>query len=425
MKHFIRLSCCFMLAGLLLFLSSFALGEEKEPLNIRVRTEKAYGPADDLNGGGEAESYVFYPVLETTDESLLPLVSQINRKIQERAHIPEYVQLLSTLSFGGTGLQMDYQMGCLSAWTEENGGRIYDSVFSFLFSARGKMLSGRPSQVYYPLTIDLLTGEEVTFDQLFSDPIGAKEYIEQYLTDQLEPTLSTYMENNQLLPVPYDRFYLDSFGHVIIAYENSQLSFLSGASGAVSFRYSELSPWLDTEEGGVVSRLSWLGLPEAQTAGSLWQFLKGGALIPADHIISLGDSMDARFNAHPPAYSFHAAADSEFYPGGACIEVEEPVYRGALIITDENEETVTGILTSQWDFGKIQTGKTSLEDAKAFLETQPSAVIDLDEGAAEYYRVCPGSAAVYTVPNHEGEEIAFTLYADLDGVVQYVKLSIH
>lgn len=424
MKHFAQAGLGLLLAVLLLLSASFAAGEESKALPISVRREEARGAVDDMNGE-ESESYVFYPVFETADETLSPAVEKMNASILEKARIPEYVQLLSTIAPGGTGLKMDYSLGlkCGNAEGEDLGN--CDWYVSILFSAEGKMLQGRPSHVYYPMTFDMRTGEEVSFEQLFTDPDGAKAFIEEYLQEEIEPTLSTYLENNQLFPVPFERFFLDSFGHVVLVYENAQLSFLSGTSGAVSFRYSQLEPWLNEGEDGVVSHLPWLGFSQAQEADGLWTWLKSGVLIPAyGRSITLGTEMEQVFKGSAYTSPFHAAADSEFYPGGACYELEEPVYRGALIITDENEETVNGILTGEWDFGLIQTGKTTLQEAKAFLQKEMDAAIPLEDSAAALYRVCPGTACVYTFTDASGTALAFTLYADQNDVVQYVKLSL-
>ena len=61
---------------------------------------------DGLSGG-----FVSYPVLiagENPDAQAL--AEKINGYIQETAQIPAYLQLLSTLQAGGTGLTMDYDM---------------------------------------------------------------------------------------------------------------------------------------------------------------------------------------------------------------------------------------------------------------------------------------------------------------------------
>lgn len=425
MKHLKKILC---LALTICFFCSLmpAFGQEsadQDPQALPITISRQEIKASEDSGDGKS-SYVRYPVLEALDASYAPAVDQINRAIQEKAHISSYIQLLSSLAPGGTGLQMDYSMGIAASAADGREMRIDGWVLSLLFSAEGKMLTGRPSHVYYPMTFDLRTGEEITFDELFADPEGAKGFMEARLEEEVEPSLSTHLENNQLFPVPFERFFLDSFGRVIILYENSQLSFLSGRSGAVSFRSSQLMPWMDESKAGIMAQLPWqryiLSQPPQQRAEALWAWLENGAcLIPADRIVSLSEAFSSALE------DFHITADSGFYPGGAYYEVEEPAFRGALILTDENEEKVTGILAGQLDLFDIQTGKTTLEEAKTILSRKNGMQIELNEAAAEIYRVCPGTALVYPLERKEdGVPMTFTVYADQDGIVQYLKLSL-
>ena len=361
---------------------------------------------------GPSGSYICYPALNAGESpEAQALAEKINGYIQETAQIPAYLQLLSTLQAGGTGFTMDYDMSVPYVGDE------CTPYVSLVFSAKGKMLAGRPSQVYYPMTLNLKTGEPVAFEDLFTDPEGAKAFIETYLEEEVEPTLSTYLENSQLFPVPYDRFFLDGNGNLILYYENSQLSFLSGDSGAVAFRYSELWDWLDTSPEGIP--LTVLSIPEEYTGGMtmkeqmdevcmgvypLWGFTMEG---------ELGMSVEALTDLYPQA------ADSEYYPGGACFEVETAALRGTMILTDENEETVTGILSHRVDYFGIFTGKTTLAEAEALIGQEPAMRLDLDEAAVEIYRVCPGTAVIYKLNGY-----MFTLYADENGIVQHIKLAL-
>ncbi len=367
---------------------------------------------------GTDGSYVRYPVLYTEDAAFLASVEKINRAIQERASIPAYLQLLSTVTEGSAGLRMDYEIGALHGTGDGTGQSLGNPYLSILFSAEGKMLRGRPSQVYYPMTFDLRTGESVSFDQLFTDPDAAKALIESLLETDVEPTLSTYLENSQLFPVPFDRFFLDGFGHLMIVYENSQLSFLSGFSGSVSFRYSELIPPLEFSNEEIQGYFDpMLTLDTAERRSVAWQMVHS-LPIAARRTISLGDDLE-RILA-----DFRSTTDSGYYPGGAYYEVEDANYRGALILTDETEQTVTGLLAGRADLMDIQTGKTTLTEAEAFLNREPTLRMEIEEALAELYRVCPGAASIYQLEPVNGRNTAFTLYADRDGVVQYIKLAL-
>jgi len=423
MKHLQRALAGLTVLALVfsLMCSFFALAEEdtqdvsfRDVLPVSVAVREAAGASD---------SIVRYPEFISDDPAFAAALESVNQAIREKAHIDEYLQLLIAIQEGATGLQMDYQMGMGSYYAANEGPKIYGRYVSILFSAEGRMLSGRPSQVYYPMTFDLLTGNEITFEKVFSDSDGARAFIEKTLEEEVEPTLSTYLENNQLFPVPFDRFWLDSFGHVNFYYENSQLSFLSGRSGGVSFRYSELSDYLDLTDDGVVPQLSYLSVQSSksfeQRGQDVLQYLAGGSLVfDGEGGIFLSEEVSMALEDRP------AAADSGYYPGGAYFEVEAPLYRGTLILTDESEETVTGMLSSRCDLYDLQTGKTTLQDAIRFLGREPDTQMQMDEGMAEAYLVCPGTAAVYRLSGYDGPMRLFTLYADEAGVVQYLKLAL-
>ena len=371
---------------------------------------------------GPSDSYVSWPVF-LAEDGASPLADALNQLILDTAHIPSYLQMLPVLQEGGTGVRVTYKASSPEGRNASADPYTLPRYCSMLFSAEGKMLSGRPSQVYYPLTVDTQTGETVPFEALFSDPEGAKEYMEAYLEDTVEPALSTYLENNQLFPVPYERFFLDGFGRVLILYENSQLSFLSGFSGAVSFRYSELWDWLDTSPDGVPmqtlyhDRYGVFG-EDFHFAESNGEWLFNDSLYGLSCDVALGDQVDAVLSR------YHQASDTGFYPGGAYLEMEEAELMGAKFLTDETETTVTGILAGRVDHFGIETGKTSLSQAEALMEREPDVRLTIPDSLAEMYLVCPGTASVYIAGDAEGRKISFTLYADDKDIIQYIKLAL-
>ena len=383
--------------------------------DLIVSNDEAYE-----TGGNYVAYPLFYAIdLETGVNYASPIGDKINHTILETCQIGAYEELLSTIQPYETGLQMDCFIGMNWDWYEGIGKVSTGRYVSLLFSAHGKMLFGRPSQIYYPLTFDLATGDLVSFDQLFTDPEGAKAFIEKTIEEEIEPGLSTYLENNQLFPVPYDRFFLDGEDHITFVYENSQLSFLSGYSGAVSFNYGELAEWLDLSPDGVAAQISeWRALrahfPTVSDSEFFWKLLgedyHGYAWFPCE----LPKGTD--FILHT---LFRSTVDPYFYPGGEAYEVEDAQLRGTLFLTD-GKDTVYGLLTSRASLMEIQTGKTTLSDAERFLGREPAARITLDETAAEMYLVCPGTASVYRFENG-AISLTFTLYADQDGVVQYIK----
>ncbi|MBR1585313.1 MAG: hypothetical protein IJ662_07235 [Clostridia bacterium] len=362
------------------------------------------------------DGLITYPVLSALSEEMQPAADRINVAIQENAHIQQYMLLLPNLRFGSVGLQMTYEEILGEGFYQ---GRGYYAV---LFSVEGKMLTGLPSQVYYPMVFDVSTGEQVTFDQVFADPEGARAYMEEQVMEQVEDSLSTYLENRDLLPIPYDRFALSGQGQITFYYDHDQLSFLSGQSGAVSFRYSELSDFLDLSPDAPAMNLSWndgglhpywyaLG-QQGDVKGQFEQIIAQGQLPGLEKVLpaAIGSPVEQLMA------SLAVTTDSGFYPGGAFLETEDARLRGTLILTDEGEQTITGFLTGRADAYGIETGRTTVDQITQWLG-DPAAKLPMDEAAAELYRVCPGTALIYPLA-----ERRCTLYADTENVLQFIKV---
>ncbi len=340
---------------------------------------------DIVETAGAGGSFVRYPVLSGGEAAQASVLDKINREIREMARIDEYLLLLQTVSEGGTGLKMTCEYAL---------GQRYVSV---LLSAEGKMLSGRPSQIYYPMTFDLTTGEKLTFDDLCDDPADARAAITESAANDIAPMLSTYLENARVLPVPFDRFFLSGDGDVTFYYDNADLSFLSGRSGAVSVLYADAYG---------------LGLCE----GSPAQDLDAQRDIMADaregrlQRIGVGDSLDDTLARFP------AASDSGFYPGGAYYETEDARLRGTYILTDEAETVVTGILCKRCDAGVIVTGVTTRDMwREAFGE--PDMTMPLAGAAAQSYLLCDGESDYYLLGERQ-----LILHADKRGVLDAILL---
>lgn len=362
---------------------------------------------------GSEDSFVSYPLL--TENSLA--ADSINRQIMAEAHIEEYIALLGRVSGGGTGLKVTCGAVC------------GDTVFSVVVTAEGKMLSGPPAKVFYPMTFDRVTGERLSFEALFNDPERAKEIIESVIEDEIEPYLSDYLGNSSLFPVPYDRYALDGQGHITFYYEKDQLSFLSDDPGAIAFRYSELwdvlntspeAPCMDVQQDGFADQYA----PTRRAGFILADTLKtdsGNGFLSGISAIRIGQPLEEVLE------SLRSTTDSGYYPGGAYYETEASALRGTLLLTDGDETAVTGLLTSQLDCFGIETGKTTLKEAAEMLG-EPVSVTEMDDDTAERCLVCAGQAAVWTVtlPSPDkGTQCpgSYTLYADAEGIVRYIRLA--
>ncbi|MBR3905937.1 MAG: hypothetical protein IKJ51_09575 [Clostridia bacterium] len=333
--------------------------------------------------------YVIYPVLENGGE----YADSVNTQMMEKARINAFLQLMQ-FGTGSTGLRVDWD------------GHVKGNVLSVVIGADGKMPVGRPSQVYYPMNFDLETGEEISFEALFTDADAAMAHMEMLLENEVEETLSTHLENSELFPVPFERYTLERDGGLTIWYEKDQLSFLSGFSGSVHFRFSDLEEYYDLTEGSVMQRFR----QEGETG-----YLRG---------FSKADCLGLSFEE--TVKHLRSTVDSEFYPGGALFEMEDAPLRGNYLITDESEEKVLGILCGRVDDGKIMTGKTTMDEAKELLGDNGISIL-VDADIAAQYRVCPGESVTYKTTvtvEDEQRQADYTLYGDEGGIVRFVKLMI-
>lgn len=362
---------------LAVFAPAFADGQKAEIAALGDAVLKQQG----------AEEYICYPVLLNAG----PYTEAVNSRLLEKAKIQQY-QNLRLRGTGSTGLRVDYE------------ATLQGDVLSLVFSAKGKMLSGPPGHVYYPMMFDLATGEEIPFSALFQDIDGACATMESIMETEMEGALSDYLENRSLFPLPYDRFTVDETGGLTLWYEKDQLSFLSGRAGAVYFRFSQLEPYYNMAEGSIIRRMT-----EKDTE--------------VCYLSDLGSRFCLGWPLEEALAVFGSTVDSEYYPGGACYEVEDARLRGALLLTDEDEETVTGLLTGNMDDGLIVTGRTTLQEADALLQ-ESGVRFTMDRETAEMYRVCAGESALYKVQLPDGQKGEYTLYADEEGIIQFIRLVI-
>ncbi len=306
---------------------------------------------EDRTVPGPGESFVSYPVVTLEDPEATAL---LNDTLWQSARIGEYLELLAGLSGGGAGLKV--------TWVTEPADPG-EGLLSVVISAKGKMLEGRPSQRYYAFVFDTVTGEQVPFASLFSDPDAALAAMEEDLTSR-EETLNEYMENRSLLPVP-ENYALSDAG-IILYYPYDQVSFLSGYAGSVRISYDSVWELLDPD-GPVClfSRVAEDHLPHEGTGEKILQAAREGMLYsqPARVGEPLEDALER----------FHTGLDSSYYLNGACYETEDPRLEGTLLITDRGEESVTGLMARSISLAGLRTGSTVREEVVQYLGEPSSA----------------------------------------------------
>ncbi|MBE5777544.1 MAG: hypothetical protein E7326_08615 [Clostridiales bacterium] len=348
--------------------------------------------ASEMRMEGAEGSFVACPLLTVPEDETLS--AAVNQLIQEKGRIAEYTAVLSQITEGSTGLTVSYTM------TD-----VQRPVVSLVFSANGKMPFGKPSQKYHPVVMDMETGAEVTADSIFTDAEAALWALEEYMDTQVAQILSTHMENSDLLPIPMDSFALDEMG-ITFYYDQKQLSFLSGFSGAVTVPYFEMAEHLDLSDGSVLQRMGYaeeMMTAGAHTARKIAERAQSGYLgaLPCQVGMTLDEAMDA----------FRSTVDAGFYPGGAYYEMEDASLRDAVLLTDAAETKVIGIHARRISLWGIETGKTTREEWQKLLgEAQFS--MEMGESDGSMYLLCPGVSDFY-----DFGDFTLQLHADENGVL--------
>lgn len=376
--------CCFIL-----LLASAALGEVSTATPSVLAVETIIG-----------ENRVRYPQLQGMGNEI---EQSINNAIVERGKIAQRMVTLATLQPGGTGLQVDFE-----AFLEGD-------VFSAVINARGVMENGRNGQAYVALCYHLSTGEPLTLDDFFTDPELAVSYMEETLEETYPDELGSYVENGALTPLPRDSFSIDSDG-ITFYYDQDQFSLVTGTSGAAHFYFDELNDYLLSENDALPVTLALRSVPlrDEQIKAAIAYKVSLGEL---PHIrAKLGDPMQALID------EYRLLREPDQYPGGRYCQLEAPMFRQILILTDalakgfENSK-VLGLLSYRCNLFGIQTGSTTQERWREILGT-PESTVDFDEMLAYTYGLPVGTADYYTF-----ESSQLFLYADEDSLLYAVRLT--
>lgn len=347
------------------------------------------------------ENAIHYPQLSgMADEKYQ---QSINDAIVEKANIAQRMVTLSTLQAGGSGLQVTYK------------AYLKADIFSTVISAKGILENGRSGQVYTALNYDLQTGTPLSISDLFTDTDAAVAAMEQILQSTYLDELSSYMENSDLTPLPTEQFSLDANG-ITFYYPYRQFALLSGYSGAAQFAYHEISEFLRTDAGGVPARLDMLAksYTDEETRALIEQDARTGVL--SDVPVQLGESMQPLIDQN------RLLRVPDRYPGGRYCQLEAPVFRRVLILTDELSNTfeqsvVQGIMSFRADWYGIKTGATEQKRWREILGQAENTVAFTDSMAYDY-GLLAGTADYYSIGGHQ-----VMLYADADQLLYAIRLT--
>lgn len=250
------------------------------------------------------------------------------------------------------------------------------------------------------LTLDLATGRELTFADLFSDADAAAAAMEAVIERDVLPELSDYLEFADLLPVPRDCFWFDETG-LTVGYDDERYRTFSGRSGTVHFAWQELAAQIG-EDSPIFS----LSRPQAADADALAaQVAQGrfGVGLP----YGLGDRMGDALAALP------LLADPDYTTDSRVYLFEDSALRGfALEIplyadTAPEDTPVSAVRASRVSLHGLTTGETAREQIVSLLG-EPDRTLSYDADDARDHMLAPGESLLYALGGR-------VLEAHLDG----------
>lgn len=363
----------------LILLLAFAETACGEPEITEIRIEDA---------GGVIE----YPRLDGHPDAMVQ--SGVNQLIVEKCGIDELAQRLKSPF---VKIEAAYH------------ATLKGDVLSVLLDVRTDR-----EQYYKTVTIDLKSGEEVSLNMLFADYDNAIERMENICVDRLEPNVSSYLENGEVLPLPMDNFYLNE-DQLILYYNGRQFSYFSGYSGSVSFFYYELADYLRTDEEDIPARMGIVDSlePDRDAAKLIAETAASGCLpgIAPKLYDDLSDWLDV----------YRLLCDPDYYPGGRFFQTEAGEMRDIWLLTDDltdnwDESRILGIRADRVDLYGIRPGITVRDEVEAILG-EPETQALLDEYAAMDYYLDAGTSAYYTFGSN-----MLRMHYDEDGMLVSVQL---
>ena len=374
---------------ILMFSLTFSLAEEVAVTDVGL----------DLLG-----SSVHYPQLTgLADEAVQ---ARINAAIMEKGRINDRISRMAALMNAPVKLNVSYSY-TLNAILE--GG-----VFSCAILADGAVETSRATQAWSAVNVDLRTGEEITFADLFTDVDAATAFIESYLDEQVAPDLSAHLAAGSLTPIP-ETFTISSTG-LTLYYDIDDFRTLSDKAGSVTILWYELREYLKWGQTAVLMAINANQHIALGEDGALYipEAVQSGAFdgIPA----TLGQPMQELIDRYA------LLTDPDIYEGGRMIALEDGAFRGVYILTDAltddfDRSVVQGIRADRLNFWGLCTGDTTIDWWREVLG-EPETTLVVAEERAESWRIVPGTSDYYTLGDYR-----LRLHADESGVLRSVFLT--
>ena len=342
---------------------------------------------------------VHYPQLTGLADASVQ--TTVNAAIMEKGRINDRLSRMAALLSSPVKLNVSYAYA------------LAGDVFSCAILADGAVETSRATQVWATVNVDLRTGEEITFADLFIDADAATAFIESYLDEQVAPELSAHLAAGSLTPIPAE-FTISPTG-LTLYYDIDDFRTLSDKAGTVTILWTELREHLRL--GGTINALMAIGASEHLSLRSrevISAGLANGSFvgIPA----ALGQSMQELIDRYA------LLTDPDIYEGGRMIALEDGAFRGVWILTDALTEefghsVVQGIRADRLNFYGLCTGDTTIDIWRTVLG-EPDTTLTVDEERADSWRIVPGTSDYYTYG-----DCRLRLHADENGVLRSVFLT--
>ena len=358
-------------------------------------------PVVEQKGLALGESYVYYPQVSGMEDAALQ--ERVNAALLQSTGAEALLARLPLTMHSAAPLQADF------TW------QLLGDVLTVVVKAQGPVLNDRATQVWHTANMDLTTGEDITFEDIFADAGAARLALTDYLEWGVAPQLSAHLRNSQLTPLP-ETFGISEAG-LTLYYPMEQLATLSDRAGTVTIRWCEMLEYLQLGEGTVLNRIgaeSMLTLDET-SAEAIRVAAESGQLpgIP----VKLGDSVQEAVDTHK------LLIDPDLYENGRMIQLEDGAFQGVYLLTDSltdswEHSVVQGIRADQMNLYGLMTDVTTQAEWRSVLG-EPYATVEVDEVKAEANRILTGYSDYY---NFEGVQLR--LHANDEGVLASLLISI-
>lgn len=283
-----------------------------------------------------------------------------------------------------------------------------DQVVSMALLWQGTQVDGLQGSTAYTLTLDLETGLEVTFDQLFADPDAAVAAMEAIIERDVLQNMSGYLEYANLLPMPRNCFSFDETG-LTVYYQDDAYRNYDGTSGSVTFYWYELADYIG--EDSPVYELADRKQNETVDPNKIQHCMMLGRFPVAEQLevgMSLGaletdlglTLLEANYTTNSRVYTF-AEPDLRGFA------VEIPKYAD----TEEMQTPITAIRASRIDLYSVVTGETTRGEVVALLG-EPDKTLIYDEDDAFDMMLTAGESLCY-----QGSRFVLEVHLDEAGVV--------